>query len=114
VILSTEGRAFTVPVASLPDGRGMGAPLSSFVELGGGKIAHVLTGSRRTNCCCQDLGLRLHLHLRRSALAAEGRQGLPDRRRRRRHPAAAARLPARIISPRYPKMADCSSSRSTR
>ncbi|MCU0811702.1 MAG: DNA topoisomerase IV subunit A, partial [Thiobacillaceae bacterium] len=44
VIISTEGRAFTVPIASLPDGRGMGAPLSSFVELGGGKIAHVMTG----------------------------------------------------------------------
>ncbi len=44
VILSTEGRAFTLAVASLPDGRGMGAPLSSFVELGTGKIAHVLTG----------------------------------------------------------------------
>jgi len=44
VILSTEGRAFTVPIAALPDGRGMGAPLTSFVEMGGGKIAHVLTG----------------------------------------------------------------------
>jgi len=44
VILSTEGRAFTVPVAVLPDGRGLGAPLASFVELGGGKLAHVLTG----------------------------------------------------------------------
>ncbi|HQO29583.1 MAG TPA: DNA topoisomerase IV subunit A, partial [Accumulibacter sp.] len=33
VILSSEGRAFTVAIASLPDGRGMGAPLSSFVEL---------------------------------------------------------------------------------
>ncbi|HMW16856.1 MAG TPA: DNA topoisomerase IV subunit A [Accumulibacter sp.] len=44
VILSTEGRAFTVAVASLPDGRGMGAPLSSFVDFGSGKIAHVLTG----------------------------------------------------------------------
>ncbi|WP_313952317.1 DNA topoisomerase IV subunit A [Accumulibacter sp.] len=44
VIVSTEGRAFTVAIASLPDGRGMGAPLSSFVDLGGGKIAHVLTG----------------------------------------------------------------------
>ena len=42
VILSSEGRAFTVAIASLPDGRGMGAPLSSFVDLGGGKIAHVL------------------------------------------------------------------------
>ena len=44
VIISSEGRAFTVAIASLPDGRGMGAPLSSFVDLGGGKIAHVLTG----------------------------------------------------------------------
>ena len=44
VIISTEGRAFTVPVASLPDGRGMGAPLPSFVEIGSGKIAHVLVG----------------------------------------------------------------------
>jgi topoisomerase-4 subunit A len=44
VILSTEGRAYTVPVSALPDGRGMGAPLGSFVELGSGRIAHVLTG----------------------------------------------------------------------
>jgi len=44
VIISTEGRAFTVAVASLPDGRGMGAPLSSFVDLGSGRIAHVLSG----------------------------------------------------------------------
>ncbi|WP_153109285.1 DNA topoisomerase IV subunit A [Propionivibrio limicola] len=44
VILSNEGRAFTVPVAALPDGRGMGAPLASFVEMGSSKIAHVLTG----------------------------------------------------------------------
>jgi len=44
VIISSEGRAFTVAIASLPDGRGMGAPLSSFVDLGSGKIAHVLTG----------------------------------------------------------------------
>ena len=44
VILSNEGRAFTIPVASLPDGRGMGAPLPSFVDMGNSKIAHVLTG----------------------------------------------------------------------
>jgi topoisomerase-4 subunit A len=89
VIVSTEGRAFTVPIASLPDGRGMGAPLSSFVELGGGKIAHVLTGLPEDELADrQDLGLRLHLHVRRSALAPEGRQGLPDRRRGRRYPAA--------------------------
>ncbi|WP_425394017.1 DNA topoisomerase IV subunit A, partial [Candidatus Propionivibrio aalborgensis] len=44
VIISTEGRAFTVPISSLPDGRGMGAPLPSFIEIGAGKIAHVLIG----------------------------------------------------------------------
>ena len=44
IILSTEGRAFTVAVAGLPDGRGMGAPLTSFVEMGAGRIAWVLTG----------------------------------------------------------------------
>ena len=44
VIISTEGRAFTIPIAALPDGRGMGAPLPSFIEIGSGKIAHVLTG----------------------------------------------------------------------
>jgi len=42
VILSTEGRAFTLPIASLPDGRGMGTPLPSFIEIGNGRIAHVL------------------------------------------------------------------------
>ncbi len=44
VIISSEGRAFTVAIASLPDGRGMGAPLSSFIEIGAGRIAHVLIG----------------------------------------------------------------------
>ena len=44
VILSTEGRAFTVPIAALPDGRGMGAPLPSFVDMGSSKITHILVG----------------------------------------------------------------------
>ncbi len=44
IILSTEGRAFTVPVSALPDGRGMGAPLQSFIEIGAGRIAHVIVG----------------------------------------------------------------------
>ena len=46
VILSSEGRAFTVPIAALPDGRGMGAPLPSFVDMGNSRIAHVLTGKQ--------------------------------------------------------------------
>ena len=44
IILSSEGRAFTVPIATLPDGRGMGAPLPAFIDIGGGKIAHVIVG----------------------------------------------------------------------
>ncbi len=44
VILSNEGRAFTVPISALPDGRGMGAPLPSFVDMGNSKISHVLVG----------------------------------------------------------------------
>ncbi len=43
-ILASDGRAYTVAVAALPDGRGMGAPLSSFVELGASRIAHVIAG----------------------------------------------------------------------
>ncbi|MCX8145710.1 MAG: DNA topoisomerase IV subunit A [Azovibrio sp.] len=43
-ILASDGRAYTVAVAALPDGRGMGAPLSSFVELGTSRIAHVVAG----------------------------------------------------------------------
>ena len=43
-LLASDGRAYTVAVAALPDGRGMGAPLSAFVDLGSGRIAHVLAG----------------------------------------------------------------------
>ncbi|MDR2364362.1 MAG: DNA topoisomerase IV subunit A [Zoogloeaceae bacterium] len=43
-ILADDGRAYTIAVTQLPDGRGMGAPLSSFVEMGGGRIAHTLAG----------------------------------------------------------------------
>ncbi|MDR2637162.1 MAG: DNA topoisomerase IV subunit A [Zoogloeaceae bacterium] len=43
-ILAEDGRAYTVPVAQLPDGRGMGAPLVSFIEIGKSRIAHVLAG----------------------------------------------------------------------
>ena len=45
VILSNDGRAFTVAIADLPDGRGMGAPLQSFVDMGSGRIAQLLTGA---------------------------------------------------------------------
>jgi len=45
IVLTDGGRALTVAVSALPDGRGNGAPLASFVELpGGARIAHVLAG----------------------------------------------------------------------
>ncbi len=45
IALTDGGRALTVAVSTLPDGRGNGAPLASFVELPpGSKIAHVLAG----------------------------------------------------------------------
>ena len=45
VALTDGGRALTVAVSTLPDGRGNGAPLASLVELpSGAKVAHVLAG----------------------------------------------------------------------
>ncbi|NTV10768.1 MAG: DNA topoisomerase IV subunit A, partial [Zoogloea sp.] len=45
IVLTDGGRALTVAVSALPDGRGMGAPLASFVEMpSGARIAHVLAG----------------------------------------------------------------------
>ncbi|MDR0233681.1 MAG: DNA topoisomerase IV subunit A, partial [Zoogloeaceae bacterium] len=43
-IIAENGRAYTVAVAQLPDGRGMGAPLASFVDMSGSRVAHVLVG----------------------------------------------------------------------
>jgi topoisomerase-4 subunit A len=43
-ILANDGRAYTIPVAQLPDGRGMGAPLISFVDMGASRVAHVMAG----------------------------------------------------------------------
>ncbi|MDR2165525.1 MAG: DNA topoisomerase IV subunit A [Zoogloeaceae bacterium] len=43
-VLANDGRAYTVAIAQLPDGRGMGAPLTSFVEMGGSRIAHIVAG----------------------------------------------------------------------
>ncbi|WP_374492989.1 DNA topoisomerase IV subunit A [Zoogloea sp.] len=45
IALTDGGRALTVAVSALPDGRGNGAPLASFVELpSGSRIAHVVAG----------------------------------------------------------------------
>jgi topoisomerase-4 subunit A len=52
VALTDGGRALTVAVSTLPDGRGNGAPLASLVELpSGAKIAHVLAGKADRACC---------------------------------------------------------------
>jgi topoisomerase-4 subunit A len=46
VVLTDGGRALTVAVAALPDGRGNGVPLASLIELpSGSRVAHVLAGS---------------------------------------------------------------------
>ena len=45
IVLSDGGRALTVAVSALPDGRGNGVPLASLIELpSGSKVAHVLAG----------------------------------------------------------------------
>lgn len=49
IAITDGGRALTVAVSGLPDGRGNGSPLASLVELpGGSKIAHVLAGHADT------------------------------------------------------------------
>lgn len=49
IAITDGGRALTVAVSGLPDGRGNGAPLASLVELpAGSKIAHVLAGHADT------------------------------------------------------------------
>lgn len=40
VILDSSGRAYNVPAASAPNGRGEGVPLSSMIDLGANTVAH--------------------------------------------------------------------------
>jgi topoisomerase-4 subunit A len=45
VVLGSDGRAYSVPVAQLPGGRGDGAPLTTFIELQPGtQVAHCHAG----------------------------------------------------------------------
>ncbi|MGC2166168.1 MAG: DNA topoisomerase IV subunit A [Gallionella sp.] len=45
IAICSNGRVCSVPVASLPSGRGDGAPLATFIEIApGAKIAHTLCG----------------------------------------------------------------------
>ncbi|MFM8768988.1 MAG: DNA gyrase subunit A, partial [Rubrivivax sp.] len=49
VILGSDGRAYSVPVAQLPGGRGDGAPLTTFIELQPGtQVAHCHAGPADT------------------------------------------------------------------
>ncbi len=45
IVISNEGRSFEIAVSQLPDGRGMGSPISSFIDLAGSKIAQLLVAA---------------------------------------------------------------------
>ncbi|MDR0529248.1 MAG: DNA topoisomerase IV subunit A [Zoogloeaceae bacterium] len=47
-ILTDDGRSYSVPVAQLPDGRGMGAPLTSLIDAKQARIVHALAGKPET------------------------------------------------------------------
>ncbi len=49
IVICSNGRVCSIPVSSLPSGRGDGAPLATFIELASGaKIAHALCGKAET------------------------------------------------------------------
>jgi topoisomerase-4 subunit A len=49
ILICNNGRVCSIPVSSLPSGRGDGAPLATFIELAPGtKIAHALCGKIET------------------------------------------------------------------
>lgn len=49
IVICNNGRVCSIPVSSLPSGRGDGAPLATFIELASGaKIAHALCGKAET------------------------------------------------------------------
>jgi topoisomerase-4 subunit A len=49
IVICSNGRACSIPVSSLPSGRGDGAPLATFIELApGARIAHALCGKAET------------------------------------------------------------------
>ena len=48
VVLTTDGRAITIAVSGLPDGRGQGAPLASMADFGGRKMAQVMVALPET------------------------------------------------------------------
>ncbi len=49
IVICSNGRVCSIPVSSLPSGRGDGAPLATFIELApGAKIAHALCGKTET------------------------------------------------------------------
>lgn len=48
IVLDTKGRAYSIPVQTIPGGKGEGVPIGSLIELqDGGKVAHIFTGNER-------------------------------------------------------------------
>jgi topoisomerase-4 subunit A len=49
IVICSNGRVCSIPVSSLPSGRGDGAPLATFIEIApGAKIAHAFCGKAET------------------------------------------------------------------
>jgi topoisomerase-4 subunit A len=49
IVICSNGRVCSIPVSSLPSGRGDGAPLATFIEIApGAKIAHAFCGKTET------------------------------------------------------------------
>jgi topoisomerase-4 subunit A len=49
IVICSNGRVCSIPVSSLPSGRGDGAPLATFIEIApGARIAHALCGKAET------------------------------------------------------------------
>ena len=117
LVFGSNGRVYSIAVASLPSGRGDGQPITSLIDLEPGtQPAHYFAGARDADAAArQHRRLRPARARRRPAVAPARRQGLPrasratrSRCRRRRSTRAhdAGRLPDA-------RRAACSCSRST-
>ena len=93
----SNGRVYSMPVASLPGARGDGQPVTTLIELEPGtQLVHYFAGAPCGLAAAVHLGrLRLPGHGGEHDLATEGRQGLHQlRRRRHRVPAFAGQRAA--------------------
>ncbi len=94
IVICSNGRVCSIPVSSLPSGRGDGAPLATFIEIApGAKIAHAFCGKAETPVLhLHQRGLRLPLLHRRHGRPHQGGQTI-HQREGRHHPAAGHRDP---------------------